>query len=197
MVLYKIILSALLLTLLAACQPDTSNGSTAQTDPESATIVELSEQFADNGLTFNYPNGWVTKGNDGEAAIIANRQPVLDAMDTSNDLFIPDAGDLGIFLFVVPPILASPGSTPGQVLDLFTEFPQSDGLVLGDISEITLDGKLAARLTAKNDRGQGEVIAVDAGDEIVVLLALAPQSGYKRYVSTIEQIAASVSIITR
>jgi hypothetical protein len=168
--------------------------------PDSASLasaLELIQAYQQQNLSFEYPDGWVAQADaDNDLVVyLANSQRVLDAMTSSDSSsFLPQPGDIGVLIFVVPPLIASSGDQPEEVLENFIRLQNDPTITIGTIIRSSIALRPAAMVQVATAEGEGMMIALDATGGFVSLFAITPSGELGQWQNTIEEIAASIVV---
>ena len=191
---------AVLPSLTPIPQPNAVQPTAAANNADPTTIaraLSLMEAYQQQNLSFSYPDGWVAAQPAGNelSVMLANNQRVLDAMlSSTSGTFSPQPGDAGVFIFIVPPLIASSGDQPENVLQAFIRTLQDVALSLGQIKRTSIGARPAATMQVTAPEGDGMLITVDSGSGYVALFALAAAGELGQWQATITEIAASMRV---
>ena len=187
----SILLIALLLSLLlAAC-----GGADTPTATEAPT-QQLSETFnASEGginLTFNYPQGWMAQSGEGQM-LLANSKETLDIIGTGplESLDIPDGG-YGMQLVLLPTDQMPPDASPTELLSMLAEGAASEGVTVGSVEEIQVNGQAGAKASVTLPQDTGEIYLFSSGDYYV--MAYAAASTYADFADSTQAVLNTVQV---
>lgn len=135
---------------------------------------------SDSGLSFKYPEGWAVQDEGDGTVILAVNEEMLGENVTE----MPDDG-YGI-VFFTPDTLAMIGvtGTPSGVLEGYKAMMggETGGAEFGDVKTEKFGGKDAARMSIKAEDLEQQMVAVDMGDGVVVLMSVVGgKDGLKKY----------------
>jgi|GEM_PF-4101927 len=158
-----------------------------------AETVELAQSydvpFANGGLSFNYPEGWVVSGDFPELGILISTSRELvsqpfDGVVTGDDVFID--------IFFIPEASLEVASPEAVLQDLIDDVENPAGTV-SEIETLSINGKDAAMITLHSDgESDGIQITIDSGDSYSLVLASVADGNIETYRATIEAIAGSI-----
>lgn len=184
----SILLIALL--LLAACGGAETPGATE------ASTQQLSENFniSEGGinLSFNYPEGWAAQSSDGQI-LLANSSEVLDTIGTGSleSVDIPDGG-YGMQLVLLPTDEMPPDTSPTDLLSMLAEGAASEGVTVGTVEEVQVNGQQGAKVSATLPQDTGEIYLFRSGDYYV--MAYAAASTYADFANTTQAILNTLQV---
>lgn len=171
------LLIALLLIVplaLVACGDDDG-------DKDDNKKVELTETFeSELGYTVKYPKGWSAR--DGDSGVEIVNQENFDTMDDESIEEVPE----GAFaLMIMDPIPADMMAMLGvaedasmkDVLTTFGGMMASEGLSMGDVSEVKVGGKDAAKAPITEETGEGFMVGFKVDDTNLVFVVGAAHAG--------------------
>jgi len=177
-------LSLLLVVLLlivpltmAACGDDDKDDDNGNGDGGS---VELNQTFeSSSGVTVKYPEGWAAQ--DGDSGVeIANSEDALAALGDSEVTSVPDGT---VALMIIPPMpleMMGAEMSMADVLGMMSgEMGSDEGATVGEVQELTVNGKEAARadITDEEINSEGYMMAYKIDDNNVVIVAAVASQG--------------------
>ncbi len=140
--------------------------------------VSLSQGYDNEGLSFNYPDGWVAVDDMGQI-MIASSQETLDLM-MGEDSAGPPLSQLGMAIILMPleELGLGDDATPMSVMEMFLPMLQSEGeMEFSELSEETIAGKTAVHAEASDENMQVAIIIVDVGGGAFALVTGAAAPG--------------------
>ena len=176
MKLQRLILILMLITgslVIAACDEAGEAGNN-NTNTAINTSGVLTETYSDEGLTFQYPEGWVSANMVGQGAAIANTQEVLDIVQTSNTQ-MPDGAQAVLVLTV-----AAAGDAGVDAAGLLQSFSEGSGITdVGEVQEFTAGNRSGVMLLAHdtNTDSDGSFYVFRLGDSVFGLVTAVSKTG--------------------
>lgn len=148
-------------------------------------------------LTLNHPANWkvvvtqdITMSNNADVDF----EKGLDGDLPDNAVFVQAV----FFPIEVASMLGIEGDvTPVSVLNAFkgnVGSSSSDAPSFGDVAEVTINGKSAARTIGSSSKSDGMVLALVVDDAVVIVLGGTKKGGLTAYQSLIEAIAGTAKV---
>ncbi len=162
---------AILALMLAACGGGGDDGGDGG--------VDLSQSYDNEGLSFNYPEGWVVLDNGFGQVMLASNQETLDLM-TGGDSAGPPSSQVGVSIMLMPMEEAGMGDdvTPMSVMEMLLPGMQEEGEAeFTEPSEETIEDKATARVEGSDENVQAAIIIVDIGNGTFVMATGAAAPG--------------------
>jgi hypothetical protein len=169
------VIAVLLVLVAAACGGDDkkSDKPDATNTPAATPIPDLTETYtAANGISIQYPKGWFVGESTGMIALSNVELPSPTTVMTS--------GQTGLIIFdpfLVQMMSAGDEISLSELLNRFITGMGAQGIfggggevTVGEIVEAPLGEKPAARLLASTAQMEGLVMAIDLGDQVLVVM---------------------------
>jgi hypothetical protein len=171
----RIGLLALLLVaslVMAACGGDDDNGG-------NGGDVNLSQTYDAEGLTFNYPEGWVsTSGSDG--AIVASSQEALDLMESEEESEVPE-GASAVMVFAIAGVEDLGMGAEDFIGLISSEAASEEGTTVTDPEEVTVGeaSGLKSMVSSSSIKGDGAVyVFLPDANTLVAVVAMSREGQY-------------------
>jgi len=191
--LYAVMAVLLIVPLiLTACGGDKKD------DKKDNAAVNLNQTYTSTAysLTVKYPEGWIAA--DGDAAVnVGNNQAAIDVISATNDVEVP-AGSFGMQVVAIP--VAEIGMADQSIVDILKAMSASmstDTTHAGDVKELKVGGKDAARVDVTDDKqkAEGFVIGFKIDENTLIMIAGMSATGeFSQYEATALKIAETVAV---
>lgn len=181
---------ALVAPVLAACGGDDDGGGNGDGGGEEA--AGLTQEYSQDGLSFCFPEGWVSS-IESDGALIASSQDVLDAASSGDNAEIPDGGQAYTILGFPAPVAS--GISPAQMLELLAaEQAGEEGTEMSDPEDVTIGDASGVKVTVTDaaTKGEGAIYILRPNDDVMIMvIGLASEGDYDDALT--QEIAANVS----
>jgi hypothetical protein len=165
-------------------------------NPNQAAGVTLGQRYDQDGIGFQYPDGWVVSSADG-AIFIASSQGALDSAQAGGTITTLSAGEMVITMLVfgADVVNAIHATRPSELLVTMTQATSGDGVNFNEPTEATFGGKAAAQVTGSTSTTDVEFVAVRLDDGDYILLGgAAPTGDLSKLNTMLQAILGTVTI---
>ncbi len=158
--------------------------------------VDLSQSYDNNGLSFNYPAGWVLDDSAEGQVTIANSQEAMEAIESSQADGGPSSGQFGLMImsFSAQDMGLEEGVALSTVLDMLMNFMVGEnGPDFSDPSEETIEGKDTVRVEGSDESVQAAIIVVNLENAFAFVTGAAAPDELSDFNDEINAIIGSIS----
>jgi hypothetical protein len=193
----KIVLIFMLLILvLAACGDDDKDDKKDSATPTVESLPPFTETYtSETGITVQYPKGWISYATAG--------MNMIGNVELSTPTSVMTTGQAGLIVF--DPMwadLVSAGEdiSTSELLTRFIPAMEAQGtfggggkVTSGETTETTVGGHPAARIYASTEQMDGLVLAVDMGDQTLLMMGGSAKDEMSQFETVLLAIADTVT----
>jgi hypothetical protein len=190
-----VLIFMLLIFVLAACGGDDKDDKKDST-PTAESLPPFTETYtSETGITVQYPKGWISYATAG--------MNMIGNVDLPTPTSVMTTGQAGLIVF--DPMwadLVSAGEdiSTSELLTRFIPAMESQGtfggggeVTSGDVTETTVGGHPAARIYASTEKMDGLVLAVDMGEQTLLMMGGCAKDEISQFETVLLAIADTVT----